>query len=69
MSVLEVQDHVPWPKDIRVNPPLRNQIVGLSAGALVALEIDDISGTACSEHHLGAVGTTVYAPSTVAASD
>jgi len=45
MSVVEARDYVLWPKHIHGNPRLRNELLALAAGALVTLEVDDVTGT------------------------
>jgi hypothetical protein len=45
MSVVEARDYVLWPKHIHGNPPLRDELLGLEAGALVVLEVDGVQGT------------------------
>jgi hypothetical protein len=45
MSVVEARDYVMWPKHIHGNPPLRDELLSLEAGALVALEVDGVKGT------------------------
>jgi hypothetical protein len=45
MSVVEARDYVLWPKHIHGNPSLRDELLGLAAGALIALEIDGVTGT------------------------
>jgi hypothetical protein len=45
MSVVEARDYVLWPKHIYGNPSLRDELLALEAGALVALEVDGVQGT------------------------
>ena len=44
MSVVEARDYVLWPKHIHGNPALRDELLALSAGAVVTLEVDGVVG-------------------------
>lgn len=44
MSVVEARDYVLWPKHIHGNPALRDELLALEAGELVALEVGGVPG-------------------------
>ncbi len=44
MSYVEVRDHALWIKHIHGNETLKEQLINLSAGELIELEIDGFSG-------------------------
>ena len=45
MGVVEIRDFVLWPKHVHGDPTLRDELLGLEAGALVALRVDGSIGT------------------------
>ncbi len=45
MGVVEARDYVLWPKHIHGDPALRDELLGLTAGEVVRLDVDGIIGT------------------------